>query len=261
MREPGPDNRWALRIDAHGWAFNRAGRAIGTIRPMPERPAKPDQPSRRRRQIPNQLTILRVMLAIAMFATLAIGLDAEPQPTPMAADRLVLFIAAALFILGAITDALDGYLARKWSVVSVFGRVMDPFADKLLVLGALVMLAGPGFVAIDTSTGPPVRYLASGVSAWIAVAILGRELLVTSIRAVAEGAGVNFQASWSGKWKMILQSIVVPIVLVMVATLDCRPGTWVRWTIDILVWATLAITLWSAIPYIRRIRGVMDSHT
>lgn len=213
----------------------------------------PDEPTRTQKLIPNALTVLRVVIAGAFFALLALGLDAaSATPTPLAGDRAVLLLGAALFILAAATDAADGHLARKWRVVSTFGRVMDPFADKVLVLGAFVFLAGPGFIAIDPTADASIRFQASGVLPWMVVVILGSELLVTSIRGVAEGMGVNFQASWSGKWKMILQSIVVPLVLVGVATLDCHPGTWARWTIDILVWLTVAVTVWSAVPYVRR---------
>lgn len=238
-----------MRIDPPCTPFNRASPHFATItdtiRAMP--------PTRTQAMIPNALTVLRVLLAAAFFALLAIGLPFQlPGPTPMTGARALLLTAAALFIAAALTDAADGHLARKWNVVSKFGRVMDPFADKLLVLGAFAFLAAPGFVAIDASADPPVRYLATGVHTWMVVVILGRELLVTSIRAVAESAGINFQASWSGKWKMILQSIVVPAVLVGVATLDCRPGSWARWTIDILVWLTVLVTAWSAFPYLKR---------
>src|SRR5690606_34345615 len=110
---------------------------------------------------------------------------------------------------------------------------MDPFADKFLVLGALAFLAAPGFywVAADasplaeaaadaaggTSGGGGRGVFVSGVHPWMVVAILGRELLVTSIRGVLEAQGVAFPATWSGKAKMILQSAVVPVVLFLLA--------------------------------------------
>lgn len=206
------------------------------------------------RRLPNLLTLLRVVLAIFFFALLSIGFPTtiEPRMTPMAGDRLVLLGAAALFILAALTDALDGHLARKWRVVSKFGRVMDPFADKLLVLGAFIYLASPAFLTIDPTRPEAGAFAATGVTAWMAIAIVGRELLVTSIRGVAESSGANFSATWSGKWKMILQSIVVPVVLIAVAFLACGTRNWVRWTIDILVWATVIVTIWSALPYVTR---------
>jgi len=124
--------------------------------------------------------------------------------------------ALALFIVAALTDALDGYLARKWQVVSVFGRIMDPFADKVLILGAFVMLAGPGFyLALDVSDMRP-RGQMSGVASWMAIVILARELVVTTIRAVLESQGVDFSASLWGKLKMIVQSIAIPVLLLLV---------------------------------------------
>ncbi len=193
-----------------------------------------------RKQLPNALTCLRVVLAVAMVAVLSW------MHAPGAA---LLITAAVLFVAAAVTDALDGMLARRWHVVSAFGRIMDPFADKLLVIGAFVCLAGPMFTVEGAGGG---RYQSSGVASWMVVAILGRELLVTSIRAVFEGRGIDFSATWSGKWKMILQSIVVPAVLVLLAFGEASPGTWQRMAIVGMVWATVAVTLWSGVPYVVR---------
>lgn len=195
-----------------------------------------------RRNIPNILTMSRVALAIAFFAVLTpwnfthSPLSKGDWPDPW------LLIAAAIFIVAAATDALDGHLARKWNVVSVFGRIMDPFADKVLIIGAFVYLAGPGFASGSHSI--------SGVHPWMVAVILARELLVTSIRAAFESNGVSFAASWSGKWKMILQSICVPVVLLLPNfTAALPPPIWPQVAI---VWATVLVTVWSAIPYIQR---------
>jgi len=125
-------------------------------------------------------------------------------------------VALVLFVVAALTDALDGYLARKWQVVSVFGRIMDPFADKVLILGAFVMLAGPQFFATDELLWTQV----AGVTPWMVVVILGRELLVTTIRAVLESQGVDFSAKWSGKVKMIVQSVGIPVIMLIVIGAD-----------------------------------------
>jgi len=249
-----PTARWAMRIDAHGWAFNRGGSSIGTIPamtdPSPSAP-RPAPATGLRRRVPNLLTVLRVLLAGVFFSMLAFAAAPGPAlPTPFAGQRTLILLSAGVFILAVITDALDGHLARKWNAVSTFGRVMDPFADKLVVLGAFIFLAAPGFQAIDPVDGQ--HYQATGVRGWMAVVILARELLVTSIRGVAESAGVAFGASWSGKWKMILQSVVIPVILVGVATFDCRPDTVARRTIDGLVWITVLVTAWSAWPYMLR---------
>lgn len=107
-----------------------------------------------RRQLPNILTMLRVVLAAAFFACL----NAYRYP-----DTHVDWanIAIGLFIAAAITDALDGYLARKWHVESIFGRLMDPFCDKVLIIGAFMYITGPDSpssarsMASRSSTWPP----------------------------------------------------------------------------------------------------------
>lgn len=227
-----------------------------------------------KRQLPNALTMARLVMAAAFFVVLSVHdyvlarearLSAEGNPWDG-----VLLLTAVLFTLAAITDALDGWLARRWGVVSVFGRVMDPFADKVLVLGAFVLLASRGFVedsamqmirggADETVRTLRARSTVSFVEGWMVVVIIARELLVTSLRAAVEARGVSFAATASGKLKMGLQSVCVPVVLVYLAApmevaSDAAQerwhtvGTGVRW----LVWLTVAVTSWSAVPYVIR---------
>ena len=223
----------------------------------------PPSPGLWPRRIPNILTILRVLLATLFFVVLSrwhVDSSRLIHGAPRPYDGILL-LAAAIFIIAAITDALDGALARRWNVVSVFGRVMDPFADKVLILGAFVILAGPAF----TSRLFPGEAF-SAVEPWMAVLILARELLITSLRAAVESRGVSFAATASGKFKMILQSACVPLVLVLMATCDTRPDIgadansdgWngavpgARMLILISVWLTVIVSAWSAIPYIQR---------
>lgn len=161
-------------------------------------------------------------------------------------------MAVILFIVAALTDVLDGWLARRWQVVSVFGRIMDPFCDKVLVLGAFVFLVGPAFIAPDEAT--PL----SGLAPWMVVTILGRELLVTSLRGVLESMGVDFSADVSGKLKMLAQSICVPICL-FVGTRDWALASdgW-RLLRDVAVWATVGLTIWSVVPYLLRGRALLS---
>lgn len=190
-----------------------------------------------RAAIPNLLTISRLLLAVLFFILLSV--------VDLAADhRPALVAAAALFTIAALTDALDGFLARRWKVVSRFGRVMDPFADKLLVLGAFVLLAGPRF----SISGEQV----TGVAPWMAVAILARELLVTSLRGVLESSGVDFSATASGKIKMFAQSCAVPGILLLIAfNAPAEVGAWRSINLAI-AWAVVIITAWSGLPYITR---------
>lgn len=200
-----------------------------------------------RRWVPNALTGLRLLIAAAFFILLA-GWSYPARDLVVTPKHPVwpYLVEALLFGLAAVTDAIDGPLARRWKVVSKFGRVMDPFADKVLVVGAFIMLAGPTF-AIDIVGRPPFQV--SGVTSWMAVVILGRELLVTSIRAVAEAEGKDFSAEWSGKAKMVLQACVIPFILIMLGITEVERGTWGRKVIDGAVWLTVVVTILSGIPY------------
>ncbi len=210
------------------------------------------------RHAPNALTVLRLVLAAAFFVlltpwTAGDRLLRDTQPHTPGDPNLVLLTAALLFVLAAATDLLDGHLARRWNVVTAFGRVMDPFADKVLVVGAFIYLAGPSFhFGADVRGRSPEDFQVSGVEPWMVVVALARELLVTSIRAVLEGRGVAFPAEWSGKAKMALQSVAVPVILSLLAVADARTGTPGRWIILTLVWTTMLVTVVSGVPYVMR---------
>jgi CDP-diacylglycerol---glycerol-3-phosphate 3-phosphatidyltransferase len=199
------------------------------------------------RQLPNQLTMLRLVLAAIFFVLLNCYRYGADSPTWLLPAAIVIFIFAA------ITDALDGYLARRWDVESKFGRIMDPFCDKVLVIGAFVYLAGPRFVIPGSVEVGDIDFfsMVSGVYPWMVAVILSRELLVTAIRAELEGEGVKFGANIWGKLKMILQSFVIPIILAIV-WLDPRNDAWqwTAWVRDILVYLTVLVTVLSGIPYI-----------
>lgn len=202
------------------------------------------------KQIPNQLTIARLVLAAAFFTVLGLyrfeGLDGP-------AHGGLLIGALILFIIAAVTDALDGYLARRWQAVSLFGRVVDPVADKLLIIGAFILLSGPRFVIPERIPDASINYMISGVYPWMVVVILLRELLVTSVRAALESRGVRFPANWAGKWKMILQSVTIPVVIAIVWYNPLQEGHgWAGWVRDGLVYLTVIVTILSALPYITR---------
>lgn len=193
--------------------------------------------------IPNQITLLRLILAAVFFAVLSIG-------APVTADRAwVLAIAFVLFVVAAITDFLDGYLARKWGQVTAFGRVVDPVVDKVLVCGAFVYFASPIFV--DPQTNQNV----SGVAPWMAVLILMRELLISAIRSFSEAQGAGFGANWVGKVKTALQMITIGVVLGVLAWWP-NEG---RRLITLSVWATVLITAYSLVAYVYRARDLVLS--
>lgn len=213
-----------------------------------------------RRWLPNALTILRLIIALAFFTLLSLW-NYPAGDLIRVSPRQPLWaylVAAALFGLAAVTDAIDGPLARRWKVVSKFGRIMDPFADKVLVVGSFIMLAGPRFGIELPEEGKPILQV-SGVAPWMVVLILGRELLVTSIRAAMEAEGKDFSATWSGKAKMIVQACVIPIILVILGLTDVGPGTLGRQVIDVLVWITVIITILSGWSYaVRGFTGAFD---
>ena len=205
-------------------------------------------PLRLRINLPNQITILRLILSVIFFVCLA-------QFNARTPHYSLLDWAYVLFLVAALTDILDGYLARKYKQITSFGRIIDPVVDKVLVMGAYAFLAGEGFVS---ASGAKL----SDVSAWMLVVILGRELLVTSLRGVSEASGKSFGANIYGKMKMLLQSTTVVWVLATVAhpvaadsgplwrfLTACRP---------VLVYLTVIVTFLSMIPYLWSARGVLS---
>ena len=193
--------------------------------------------------LPNQITIARLFMAIIFFVCLA------QYETRSPSAMWLLDVSAGLFFIAAMSDIVDGYLARKYNQVTSFGRVIDPFVDKILVIGAYIFLAGDGFLDVNQNR-------TSDVSGWMVVVILGRELLVTSLRGVTEAGGQSFAANVYGKVKMLLQSTTVVWVLLTVAHPNWIPiCTTLR---PYLVYLTVIVTFLSAIPYVRMARGVLS---
>jgi len=164
------------------------------------------------RGLPNALTLARVLVIPPLVILILQSDDGSSAP------------AACLFALAALSDALDGHLARSRNLVSTFGKIADPIADKLLVGAALASL-----VAVDR------------LGAWVAVVILGRELAVSGLRAVAGRQGLVISASGFGKAKMALQ---VAMVIAVMAVPDAS-ASWLSG----LVYLTVAVTVASGIDY------------
>ncbi len=223
----------------------------------------PHSPTPLQARIPNLLTALRLLLTIAFIVLLSLyDIRDYADGNLWAANPVLLASAAALFIIAALTDALDGYLARKWNAVSTLGRVMDPFADKVLTLSAFILLAGPAFRMSFLDSNEIALRQMSGFAPWMVILILSRELLITSLRAVAESKGADFSATLSGKLKMIAQSIAVPLILLLItAPYFLGPDTINSPTVHriniITAWSVTLITAWSAIPYITRALRVL----
>lgn len=195
--------------------------------------------------VPNVLTMFRVIFSIGIFCVMPFELY---------------YLALVLFVLAAITDFLDGWWARKYKQVTVFGRIMDPFADKLLVCGTFICLIGVPAI-VDSGKW---YFLQS----WMAVVIIARELWITSLRAVIEKEGGDFSAKWIGKWKMGLQCVSLPAILLYLGlTSGTDPSEtttngftlFVFWTAVVSLWGTILITIYSGSTYTVRAFGILFS--
>ncbi|MFH1418804.1 MAG: CDP-diacylglycerol--glycerol-3-phosphate 3-phosphatidyltransferase [Planctomycetota bacterium] len=195
-----------------------------------------------RMNLPNQITVARFFLAIVFLSLLAV-FDCRRAD----AQQWLLDAAVVLFIVAAISDALDGYLARRQNQVTSFGRVLDPFADKLLVAGTFVMMLGTGFV-------DEAGRNTTGLAAWMVVVIVARELLVSGLRGFSESKGKPYAANYWGKGKMFVQSVTIPVILVTL-------GRWREFDSAILlrsimIWLTVGITALSVVAYLFASRDV-----
>ncbi len=185
--------------------------------------------------VPNIATIVRIVLSVVLFVFLSIGWYQS---------------SLALFIITAATDWFDGYWARKYGQITQLGRVLDPFADKLFICGTFIFLAATD--RLTDGTHP------SGIAAWMAVVIVGRELLVTTLRTFVEQSGGDFSAKWIGKWKMVLQCVAAGWSIVHLSHLNAdgtawqtTPPAWMTNGLIAVAWATVAITVYSGYTYVR----------
>jgi len=210
------------------------------------------------RQVPNALTGSRLILAGVFFAMLAYY-QAQSSAAGRS-DELWLNIALAIYLIALVTDFLDGYLARKWKVEGAFGRVVDPFVDKVLVLGTFIFFAGKNFT--EAAIAQNVTTI-TGVEPWMVVVILARELLVTSLRGSMESSGQAFGAQLSGKLKMGFQSAAILVILLYVnyrSRLDSQDLLVARVLRDIAIWGTLVITVISGLMYVQKAVKLFRQH-
>lgn len=179
--------------------------------------------------LPNLLTLSRIFLVpIFLFAVLT---------------RLKLggLVAAAIFIVAAITDGVDGYLARKHKAVTRLGKFLDPLADKLLISAALIALV-------------ELRV----INTWVATVIIGREMAVTGLRAIAAAEGTVIAAGPWGKLKTVMQII---FIVTAILTGSLPAGNWLQWLANQLfaptLWAAVILTIYSGIDYgLAYVRGL-----
>lgn len=216
------------------------------------------------KQVPNLLTASRLVLAGVFFGLLS-RYQYVPEPTKIYRPEALLHAAFVVYLVALITDFFDGYLARRWQAASLFGRITDPFVDKVLVLGSFIFFAGKNFVIPEPDLGdiPNNVKTITGIAPWMVVLILARELLVTTFRGVAEASGQDFGAAFTGKLKMTLQSITILVILTYVNFRGyLQAHGWenpTRIIRDIFIWATVAITVYSGLAYARRAGALFSS--
>lgn len=174
--------------------------------------------------LPNKLTIFRVFL-IPVFVLVYFLVD---NP----------WIATAIFVIASLTDTADGYIARKYNLVTNFGKFADPLADKLLVCSAMICMVSVGVIP-----------------AWAVIVIMAREFIISGFRTVAADNNIVIAASWWGKVKTIVQMVMIVALLLNFDIL------WFRIVCDILLYAAVALTIISMIDYLYKNRQVLKDGT
>ncbi len=193
---------------------------------------------------PNRITAIRFAGSLVLF--LVLTLWGERDPAEM---KGILLLAFWLFIFIAATDFLDGYLARRGNNVTAFGRIADPFVDKVMVIGTMVFLA-------------VLPWSREWFPAWIVVVVVAREFLVTGIRGYVESLGLQFPADWFGKIKMVIQCVAIGTVLGMFA-FDWPEAAreFLGVAAHVFVWGTLLSTIGSGTSYALKTKRILAQHT
>ena len=177
--------------------------------------------------LPNKLTVLRILLVPVFVVLFEIDMY---------------FAALVVFCIASITDALDGNIARKYGLVTNFGKLMDPLADKVLVMSAMLCLVSSGITP-----------------SWVVIVILAREFLVTSLRLIAVGEGIVIAADRWGKLKTIAQMSWIVAALLLFSIENIAGGMiWsiVTYATIILMWASLILSVMSGFNYCYKNRDV-----
>ncbi len=172
--------------------------------------------------LPNQLTISRLVLAMILFGLITFQFW---------------ITGLVIFVVAASTDWLDGYLARKYQMVTVLGRILDPFVDKIIISGTFICL---------------VAEPRSHIAGWMAVVVVGRELLITALRSFLEQQGADFSAAMSGKLKMVAQCIAAGVSLFYLSYPPGEEPVELRYLLVGSVWVALALTVYTGVEYVRR---------
>lgn len=173
--------------------------------------------------LPNKLTIIRVILIVPFVFIML---------TDVCGD-MGKWIALAIFIIASLTDLLDGKIARKYNLITNFGKFMDPLADKLLVCAAMICLVEMG-----------------KIPSWVVIIIISREFIISGFRLIASDNGIVIAASYWGKFKTVFQMIMV---ILMIADIEA-----IALFTQIIMWVALVLTVISLVDYLKKNWHVMD---
>lgn len=182
--------------------------------------------------LPNKLTIFRMIL-IVPFVIVLLGGEAG-----WFGDNRLLYggIALAIFIVASLTDLIDGKIARKYNLVTDFGKFMDPLADKLLVSAAMIALVEMG-----------------RIPAWVVIIIISREFIISGFRLVASDNGVVIAASYWGKFKTTFQMVMVCLMLLDLS----EKFAWYGVLTNLIMWIALILTVVSLVDYLMKNKNVL----
>jgi CDP-diacylglycerol---glycerol-3-phosphate 3-phosphatidyltransferase len=191
--------------------------------------------------LPNSITLIRICMIPLLIWVLSTG-----RLSSVNGEKEIL--ASALFIAASITDGIDGFIARRRGQITTMGILLDPLADKLLIAAAFITL---------------VQFNPRLVPAWIAVVIIGREFLVSGLRAIAASEGFTIEASDLGKFKMFVQIVSVVAVILDHRWLEWHFGRYilsVHWVALLAIWFMVALSLISAADYFAAFWRRIDRH-
>jgi CDP-diacylglycerol--glycerol-3-phosphate 3-phosphatidyltransferase len=185
--------------------------------------------------LPNKLTVFRMVLIVPFVVLLLGGYEGWGWFTALfnGIAGYTDYIALAIFVIAALTDLLDGKIARKYNLITNFGKFMDPLADKLLVCSALICLTAMG-----------------RIPAWIVIIIISREFVISGFRLIASDNGKVIAASWWGKFKTTFQMVMVILMIADIPAL--------RLVTDIIMWISLLLTVISLADYLIKNKEVMQ---
>ncbi len=194
--------------------------------------------------LPNKLTIFRVILIVPFVLVLLGSIQGWGLHEMLfgGVSAYAEYTALGIFIVASLTDLLDGKIARKYNLVTNFGKFMDPLADKLLVCAAMIVLVEMG-----------------RIPSWVVVVIISREFIISGFRLIASDNGVVIAASYWGKFKTTFQMVMICMMLVKDApflSLAAHQEYFALAT-DIVMWIALALTVISLVDYLVKNRNVM----